>query len=119
VVHAVGYGLYRRQELRTAAKNEYASLQRGSTESIRDPYRCAIKAAIIQQIAILTLTATILDGGFVFRVACISTIAHWTSIGLILFRRLNARTKFDLIVIKYGFLPISFIAGRIIRSCGM
>lgn len=74
-------------------------------------YGPAIKSAVIQQVIFLVLGALMLDGGYVGRACCVTAIAHWVAILLIVFRRPLSPTKVDLIVIRYAFLLILLFVG--------
>lgn len=69
-------------------------------------YGPAIKFAVILQVTFLILGALTLDGGYLGRACCVTAIAHWTAILLIVVRRPTLPKTLDLLVVHYGFLFI-------------
>lgn len=69
-------------------------------------YKDAIKLALAQQIPILLLTAGILDGGDLFHICLIPSVAFWVCLLLARWRRPEAPTKLDVILIKWSYVPL-------------
>ena len=67
-------------------------------------YRPAVTSAVIQQLIFVVLGALTLDGGYLGQACCVTAIAHWSVILLIVLRRPFLPTKVDLIVIRNAFL---------------
>jgi len=110
-VHAIGYLLYQQQSQVATSPESESSIQI-SMPKVADSYREPIKVAVVQQIIFLVLTALLLDGGQTFRACCITAIVHWVCIAMILVRRPIHPTRIDILLIKYGFLPLAFVVGR-------
>lgn len=110
-VHAIGFLLYEKQN-----QAETAPVFRSPTEitlpRIAGSCREAIKAAVVQQLIFLILTALLLDGGRSFRACSITAIVHWIMIAIILVCRPVHPTQIDNLLIKYGFLPLALLIGQ-------
>jgi len=70
------------------------------------PYKAAIKLALAQQIPILVLGASILDGGDIFSICLKPVIAFWVAVWFIRHRRPQTPTKFDLFAIRWSYMPL-------------
>jgi hypothetical protein len=76
-------------------------------------YRPAVILAILQQVVLLGLSSLLLDSGRAFRVCGVAAIAHWVAIALILAARPSRPTRFDVVAIRYGFLPFVILVGSL------
>lgn len=110
-IHAIGLLLYERQLQAIAAPATNSPIQ-PSQLKISSSIGQSIKAAIWQQVILLVLTVLILDGGQIFQMTVIAAIAHWITIAAISVRRRSKPTQVDLAVIKFGFIPMILIVGR-------
>lgn len=104
-VHAIGAALYFAQN-----KQEPKSKTVKSNWTLRS----SILLALSQQCVFMLLTALILDGGYLFRCFTIALLGHWFIIGMLSWRRRESMTTFDLGIIRYGYLPIALIVGRMV-----
>ena len=82
-----------------------------STESADDSVvlgtsRDAISFTLIQQLPLLLLSASLLDGGLVFKRVAIASVVFWIITLIILMRRGRNMPDSDILVIKWGYLPI-------------
>ena len=68
--------------------------------------RDAISFTLIQQLPILLLSALLLDGGWVFKRVAVASVAFWIITLIILMRRGRNMPKSDLLLIKWGYLPM-------------
>ena len=68
--------------------------------------RDAISFTLIQQLPILLLSALLLDGGWVFKRVAVASVAFWIITLLSLMRRGRNMPKSDLLLIKWGYLPM-------------
>jgi ABC-type uncharacterized transport system permease subunit len=82
----------------------------------------AITVAVVQQGFVLILAALILDGGVTLRFCAAAAIASWVCALVIILRRPQQPTNFDLAIIRYGFglalplvLAIGFLVDRFVR----
>ncbi len=73
------------------------------------PYKDALKLAFVEQIAILILSAGVLDGGDIFNICLIPLIAFWVGVFFIRRHRPEAPTKFDVFMIKWGYIPLCIV----------
>lgn len=69
-----------------------------------------LKFALAQQLVAFMATALLLDGGFWLRHVLFGLAAHWTLILILLVRRPQAPTRFDLGLIRFGFVPVALLA---------
>lgn len=72
-------------------------------------FRDAIYFTLIQQVPLLMLSALLLDGGLVFKRVGIASIAFWFLALIILIRRGRTVPESDILVLKWGFLPLLFV----------
>lgn len=73
-------------------------------------YHRALEIAIGQHLVAFVATAFMLDGGEMLRMTLVAMAAYWTFILVILLRRPLSPTKIDLLVIRWGFVPVGAIA---------
>ena len=71
--------------------------------------RSAVKFALVLQVPLLCLAALILDGGLIFRRFVIASIAFWILVLIIRIRRGSEIPDSDILLIKWGYLPILLI----------
>jgi hypothetical protein len=74
------------------------------------PYTAAIRSALAQQLVVLLVGTLVLDGGDVFRVSLIAFLAFWVAAFAIRLRRGLAPTRFDLLFIHRGYVPLCVLA---------
>ena len=55
------------------------------------------------QVALLLLTALLLDGGYCGQICLCAIVGYWLMVGWLAMRRRNALTKTDTILIRAGF----------------
>jgi hypothetical protein len=119
VVHVVAFRAYAAQhapaaQLAAADDLPAASPTRtGSLSSLSPMYRPAIKLAILQRVILLILSSLLLDFGQTFRVCAVAAIAHWIVIAIIVARRPASPTGLDLGIIRWGFVPLCIVVGRL------
>lgn len=76
-------------------------------------YRGAIELAVAQQLIALVATAFLLDGGVLLRASLFAIAAHWVVILAVVLRRPLSPTRFDLGLVRFGFIPVGVIASVI------
>jgi hypothetical protein len=81
-------------------------------------YCNAIELAAGQQFIALLATGFLLDGGQMLRVALFAAVAHWVVILTIILRRRLSPSRFDLGIIRFGFVPVGIAAGIIAGLMG-
>ena len=120
VLHWIAFRLYRSEPASVPVMEGLPAsfaqeAQNASVRSLFSPlapdYGPAVKRAVIQQVIFLILGALMLDGGYFLRACCVSAIAQWLAITLIVVRRPFIPTKVDLFVARYGFLLVLLFAG--------
>lgn len=67
----------------------------------------ALKSAILQQFLIMVLASAILDGGVIFGVIIVATLAYWGSVAAILLSRV-IRSDFPLSTADIGLIQVGF-----------
>ena len=72
--------------------------------------RQAVLFALIQQIPFLAFMSLVLDGGSIFKIAAVASIAFWTWTVIIVVRSRESYSESDVLVIKWGYLPMFLIA---------
>ena len=77
--------------------------------TVISPYRRVTKSAVIQQVLILVLASTILDGGVVAEICLFAAVAFWGGVALIRFRR-PVPTKIDLNLIEGSYVVLCVVA---------
>ncbi|HEY1173486.1 MAG TPA: hypothetical protein VGH19_19115 [Verrucomicrobiae bacterium] len=73
----------------------------------------ALSENIVAQGFLLLFTSMILDGGVIFRIVSMAAFAYWIAIFPILWRRPKTTNKFELGLVKIGFvcfLPLSLFS---------
>jgi len=68
---------------------------------------------IIVQGVFLIFGALMLDLGQAFHISLVAAVAHWMMIILIIGRRPQSPTQLDLIAIRWGYVPLLIVIGRI------
>jgi hypothetical protein len=76
-------------------------------------YLPALRMAIIQQLIFLVLGALMLDMRQARHVCMVATVAHWATILIVIYRRPRVPTKADLMVIRWGYVPIMLVVATI------
>ena len=105
-VHLGGFALYARQFQSATAPVD------SPVEPVAEEESSAfLRVVLLQQIPLLFLTSLLLDGGGTFRGYCVGAIAHWAVIGMILIRR--RRTRIDMLIVRWGFIPMVLLTGLI------
>lgn len=69
----------------------------------------AIRFSLIQQIPVLVFMSMMLDGGTLFKGAAVAAIAFWAGVAIVLLRRRKNVSESDILLIKWGYLPICLI----------
>jgi len=105
-VHLGGFALYTRQ-----FQSASAQVKAPAEPAVNDGTPAFLRVVLLQQIPLLFLSSLLLDGGGAFRGYCVGAIAHWAVIGIILIRR--RRTRIDMIIVRWGFIPIVILTGLI------
>ncbi|PHS00621.1 MAG: hypothetical protein COA78_23770 [Blastopirellula sp.] len=72
-------------------------------------FRDAIKFSLIQQLPLLLIASLLLDGGLIFKRVGIASVAFWTFTLIIMIRRGHNMTDDDLLLIKWGYLPLLLV----------
>jgi hypothetical protein len=75
-----------------------------------EAYRAPVKFAVLLQVGIGILCVLMLDGGVLARVCACAVLAFWAGAALILVRRPYEPTRFDLAMIRYGFVSVFVMA---------
>jgi hypothetical protein len=83
------------------------------TTYIATDFRSALRDGLLFQLPILVLTALLLDGGRVFHVTKVAACAYWPMAALIYFNRRASPTYVDLIAIRYGYIVILLVVGKL------
>ena len=76
-------------------------------------FRDAIKFTLIQQLPLLLLTSIIMDGGMIFKRVMIASIAFWFFVVIIKIRRGPKIPDIDILIIKWGYIPIVLVTNII------
>jgi hypothetical protein len=76
------------------------------TFSISESYRSALWRALILSLVLGVLSALVLDGGETARLSMIGLAIFWVCIVAILWRRPQNPTSLDLLLIRWGCLPL-------------
>jgi len=69
-----------------------------------------ITAAVALQVAIYFLSALCMDCGYMKTTCSVATLGYWSGVALMIFRRPNAPTRGDLVMIRIGYLPAIVLA---------
>jgi hypothetical protein len=103
-VHLGGFALYARQ-----FQPATVAVDTAVESAAEDESPAFLRVVLLQQIPLLFLTSLLLDGGGTFCGYCVGAIAHWAVIGIIHMRR--RRTHIDMIIVRWGFIPIVILTG--------
>ncbi len=71
-----------------------------------DAYGPAMKFTVAVQLVLLLLSGMILDLGYTSRIVAIAMLAFWASVLILVMRNPRTASKWDLVYICAGFLPI-------------
>lgn len=113
-LHLGGFALYARQfQSATVPLDATASVDAPAVPTAQDGFPAFLRVVLLQQIPLLFLTALLLDGGGTFRRYCVGAIAHWAVIAIIRARRRH--TRLDMIIVRWGFIPIVILVGLTAR----
>jgi hypothetical protein len=69
-------------------------------------YRRPIFEALVLQVIFGVLSMMALDGGRIAHTTGIALLAFWVGATLIIFRRPTTPTPIDLLLVRFGFLPL-------------
>jgi hypothetical protein len=69
-------------------------------------YRRAIFNSLILQVILGLLAMMVLDGGRIAHTTGIAVLAFWLGAATIMLRRPKMPTQWDLLLIRFGFLPL-------------
>lgn len=64
----------------------------------------------VQQSIVSVLASMVLDGGQFFQICFYAFVAFWAAFALMSFRRKKIYSRFDLRLIRYGFIPLCVIS---------
>jgi hypothetical protein len=84
------------------------------TLPISSAYRKAIFDALILQIVLGILSAMILDGGVCAQICGVALLAFWAGAAVLIYRRSQSPTEIDILLIRFGYIPVLIIAGVLI-----
>ena len=73
---------------------------------ISESYRSALWTALIFSLIFVVLSALMLDGGELARLTGIALAVFWGAVAVIMLRRPQNPTSFDLFLIRYGCGPL-------------
>jgi hypothetical protein len=73
-------------------------------------YRTPIFEAVGLQLLIGFLSLLILDGGTTARICGIALIGFWGGIAVLIWRHPWTPTRMDILILRFGYLPVVFIA---------
>lgn len=82
----------------------------GYSLPISKAYDRPIFEAVGLQLLVGLLSLLILDGGTVARICGMALVAFWFGAALLIYRRPLSPSKLDLLVIRFGYLPLVVIA---------
>jgi hypothetical protein len=85
------------------------------SQPISPAYRKAIFDALILQVVIVILSAMILDGGDCAQVCLVALLAFWGGAAVMIWRRPQAPTQADILLIRFGYFLVIFIAGALVH----
>ncbi len=68
-----------------------------------------MKAAVLLQASMGALSLLILDSGQTTRAFVVALLCQWAMAWIILLRRPKNPTRFDLLLVRYGIIPLLFI----------
>ena len=77
---------------------------------IAAPLKSAMFSAFVQQVIILLLAGTILDGGVIAQMCLFACAVFWGGVAVILLRRRLTPTNLDLTLVRVGSLLVCFIS---------
>lgn len=87
---------------------------------ISDRYRSAIRFALVLQVPVALLFASLLDNGHLAKIGGYAMIGFWIGVAVIVSRRPRTPSPFDLAFIRYGYLPLVLVAAAcaaIVHGC--
>ena len=73
-------------------------------------YRKSITVALVLQVLTTLLLLTILDGGTLAKAGGAAMIGFWLGVALVMLRRPNMPSPFDLVYVRWGYLVMLIIA---------
>ncbi len=83
-----------------------------NTTQFSPVYEGAKTFALVQQSIVLLLSSLVLDGGDVFHACLVALLAFWVGAIIIGVRRPQTPTRCDLVVIRYGYIPLCILFYR-------
>ena len=72
-------------------------------------YNAALKTGLLIQAVLAVATALVLDFGQTHRAFWVAFLCQWAMVWIMLFRRPNNPTWFDLLLVRYGIVPLLII----------
>ena len=69
-------------------------------------YKRPVYDALILQAIVCVLSGMVLDGGRFAHTVFLALLAFWCGATMIILRRPKAPTKWDLVLVQFGFLPL-------------
>jgi hypothetical protein len=96
---------------------------RGSWNKYSPEYIAAFKTALLVQAMLAVVTLLVLDFGQMHRAFWVAFLCQWAMVWIILCRRSMHPTWFDLLLVRYGIVPLLFVVAgagpRFLRILGM
>ena len=77
---------------------------------ISPKYDSPIFEALTLQLILGLLSYLILDGGTIARICGIALVAFWGGATVLIWRHPQSPTRMDIVLIRFGFLPLSVVA---------
>ena len=97
----------------SAVPIEGAEPKRNGTTYSSD-YNAAFKTGLLIQAVFAVATALVMDSGQIHRAFWVAIICQWAMVWMILFRRPMNPTRLDLLIVRYGIIPMILI----VVGCG-
>ena len=78
---------------------------------VSDRYREAIRFAVVSQVPVTLIFASLLDGGQLAKIAGYAMVGFWLGVAVVMSRRPRTPAGSDLAYIRHGYLPLVVVAG--------
>lgn len=79
-------------------------------DAISSAYDRPIRFSLVCQVVIGLLAALTLDGGLIARVVGVAMLAYWLCVALVVARRPQSPSPFDLWLVRWGLWPVLLVA---------
>lgn len=76
-------------------------------------FNAAFRTALIIQGVSAVLTSLMLDFGQTHRAFWVAFLCHWAAVWIILLRRPIDPTRLDLLIVRYGIIPLLLIVANL------